>query len=431
MARTRFRRFNPWFLVVAAAGAMLLLLVLPGPDRGALEKRLARLREEAASRKLPRTVFGGAMIPGNAWEEYNLAMDDVLKLTDDPNGSILGEFASGQADEANAAIARRLAAEHGGLLDHLRLGARRENGQYPYQWAHGGAMQVPSLLASRKLANLAATQVRVLAEQGHSRQAIALALDLSVFARDVSANGTILTNLIGVAVYTTDADALRNVIRSGKLTPQELAELARNLETVDQDMPDLSAAFANQTMSIGTSIMDGFDPVSMSSPDASIAEWIGLMATGGWRYGFSRRRIAEDFLDHSEVLLTRIQKLGHMDFPDAAKDADAMETDMNASPNPVIRMSATSFRRTMQVNRETLAHLRLLRAAAIWNATGKMPMIADPFGTYLKSKEAGGHITIWSLGADGADNSGKGKWDADRAPGADIVLEVSKPPARP
>jgi hypothetical protein len=66
----------------------------------------------------------------------------------------------------------------------------------------------------------------------------------------------------------------------------------------------------------------------------------------------------------------------------------------------------------------------LLRVATHWRRTGELLDLDDPFGAKLKSAKSGEGLKLWSIGADGVDNSGTGQWKP--AAGADIVLEAKR-----
>jgi hypothetical protein len=141
-----------------------------GRQVGSDEKRIDQLKIETVSRKLPRSVLRGKLNPGNAWDEYNLALDDAVPWDDDPNGALLARFLNGDARVDRAKV-NRLIADHQQAIDHLRLGAQRSDGQYPYNWERGMTMALPSLMRIRRLANLAVAQAKVSAENGRPRDA--------------------------------------------------------------------------------------------------------------------------------------------------------------------------------------------------------------------------------------------------------------------
>jgi hypothetical protein len=423
------KRDTLWLLgIVALTGAILLIIAFAPADGESIRAQLAKLRAEAKTRRFSRSVFGAQTTPGNAWGDYQPAINQASALRGTTKGLIVYRFSLGKSSVEESKYARKVVAENGAALDLLRRGVRREDGQYPYDWESGSIADAPGFLASRMLANLAAAHAKVLSEDGHAREAMDLALDLFVFARDLSANGTTLSDGIGAAVYAVAADSIRELLLSGKLTAQDLEDLTARLETVEHDMPDQGAAFANDSLFIGHAMLR---PSSQySDPKA----WLNLMGSGGWRYR-SVSTMAENVIQTQLGYLERLQKLGPMDFASAMKEAEALEKNAAASKNPWVNQLGLHAISTVTARREALAKLRLLRAAALWSATGRVPKLADPFGTDLMAKEEDGKIIIWSAGSDGKDEGGKGAWDpgipsdAERSKtGNDIVLQLPKPP---
>jgi hypothetical protein len=113
-----------------------------------------------------------------------------------------------------------------------------------------------------------------------------------------------------------------------------------------------------------------------------------------------------------------------MDFKDAIKEANAIDTERSASANPLVRQGVPDSSRAFLAHRELIAKLRLLRAAAILKATGNMPTLADPFGGNLLMSESGGRIKLWSLGTDGVNQNGIGSWSAYPSGSGDLLLEL-------
>ena len=68
-------------LAVSAVAILLVVLVLL-PTRlerwEAIRARVTKLKAEARSRNIPRSVLRGKAIPGNAWDDYNIALNDTL-----------------------------------------------------------------------------------------------------------------------------------------------------------------------------------------------------------------------------------------------------------------------------------------------------------------------------------------------------------------
>jgi len=239
-----------------------------------------------------------------------------------------------------------------------------------------------------------------------------LLLDVSAFARDLSTNSTLLSNLIGFAVYEVTFTEFRNLIQSGNLTQKQLADLAKKLATVDHDFPTLSSALSNETLAFGLA--------TLKISGGGMRERTQF---GDWRFVISPQPTMLNAFQTRDALLKRMQDLDRMNFAAARKEADAISAEGEASPNTLVRMAMPGLSRTVAVHRETLAHLRLVRAGTEFLSAGKAPALADPFGDKLLYKKEGDKSRIWSIGRDGINQNGSGKWEAQ----PDIVLEISNP----
>ncbi len=405
-----------WLFVVLVAVALLIALAfMPvGVDkREAMTKQIAELKTEASSRTQPRSVLRGTASPGNAWDEYNLALNDAAMWSDDENGGVFLRFAKGDNDVDRGKV-ERLAAEHALALDHVRLGAQRSGGPYPYDWDRGMQMALPSLLACRRLAYLAVAQAKLEADRGRSQDGVDVLLNTDVFARDLTANAPLLTYLIGLVVYSTTFDELHDLVLSGKLTQAQLADLAKKLETVDHDFPALSSSLSAETLVFGMALS--------KASEEGLSGWFGVARQGGWRFALNPGSSMLETLEEKEEYMHRAEKLDQMNFADARKEIDLISAKAHASSNPIIRMSEPSLLKSTIAHRETLAHLRLLRAGTTFLATGETPTLADPFGGNLFYKQEARKWKVWSIGSDGTNQNGMGNWGGR----PDMVFEIPK-----
>jgi hypothetical protein len=136
---------------------------------------------------------------------------------------------------------------------------------------------------------------------------------------------------------------------------------------------------------------------------------------------FFRRSKLADAYEEKEGYLRRIEKLDQLTFADAKKEAQAIDAAAQKSFNSLVRMQSADVSKILDVHREVIAMIRLVRTAAIFHASGEIPAIADPFGDKLRFKRENGKTKIWSLGRDGTDQNGSGTWE-ESSP--DIVLEI-------
>jgi hypothetical protein len=410
------RKLFTWLFVVLV-GSVLFFALVVWPNRAGSGQTVAshvnQLKKEVSLRQLSRSVLRGEPRPGNAWDEYNLALKDTATWHDDDNGALFMRFIKGH-DASDRARVERLLAEHAPVLDHLRLGAQRSDGQYPYNWDDGARMALPSLLGCQRMASLATAEARMRTEDGQLQDAIDVLLDVSVFGRDLAANGPLLSHLVGLAVYSKAFDELQHALQSGKLTKNQLTDLAKTLMVVDHDFPAPGSSLLTETL--------GFEIAMSQGPGAQPTEWFGLVRQRGLPFALNPGKVMLEMFEERERYAYRAEELDQMRFADARKEIDAISADVAASPNTMIRGATPDFFKIIVTNREALAHLRLLQAGTILLATGQMPTIADPFGENLLYKQEGKNWKIWSIGSDAANRNGAGR-SAGR-PG--IVFEVSQ-----
>jgi hypothetical protein len=403
-----------WIFTTLAVTVLLLALALRPTRVGemqAMTNRIVELKLESRSRKMPRSVLHVKLDPGNAWEEYDIALEDAQTWSEDDSGSIFSRFLAGDTKVDRAKV-KQLVITHKEAIEHLRLGAQQSDGQYPYAWEKIPEMELPSLMGSRRLANVAVAQAKLWRENGRSQDAVDLLLDVSAFARDLSTNSTLLSDLIGFAVYEVTFAEFRELIQSGNLTQTQLADLAKKLAIVDHDFPTLSSAFSNETLAFGLATLK-----ISGEGMRSRAQF------GDWRFTIYPQPTMLNAFETKDALLKRMQTLDHMKFAAARKEADAISAEGEASPNTLVRAAMPGMSRMIVAHREPLARLRLVRAGTEFLSTGKMPVLADPFGDKLFYKQEGNKSRIWSIGRDGINQNGSGKWEAQ----PDIVLEINNP----
>jgi hypothetical protein len=240
------------------------------------------------------------------------------------------------------------------------------------------------------VSSLALAQANILARNGRPQEATELLLDVTVFARDLSANGVLLAHLIGLDIYSKTLDGLRDLILSGKMDRKNLADLAKKLETVDRDFPGMGPTMANETLAYGINLLHyiegGLPP----------EEWWTSIKEAGLSYRFFSQKMALGAFESRYDYLERSRKFDQMEFSAVMKESNAIMAEAEASWNPLLRIGLPSLPIILTKYRETQARLRLLRAAAVVLATGEVQSIPDPFGKDLSYIQKAGKLRIQS-----------------------------------
>jgi hypothetical protein len=419
------RRLTGWKLAAILLGILALIVAafslwIDSVARrrwAETEKRVHALLSEIRGRDAGRPVLRGSAVEGDAWEEYDLAIDEMQKIK--TSTMTIGEYVS-RGPKADRASIEKILAVHGAAIDHLRLGARRSRGQYPYRWEEGAAMKTPPLLRMQSLANLATCQARFLAEAGKPREAAELLLDTCQFGRDAGTNGPLISEMVALAILGVALDELRDLLQAGRLDRETLESVGRELELLDRSFPRNGHSLINDAAMAGATFLKS-GPGSIESEGGAGASLGPLFA---WRFGFSQRIMSADAFDTMLRLMNRTAELEDRPWEEARRGLEELRGEAERSKNWLVRMMIPGLLQSSRPGRERKSQLRILRVAVRWRATGEILDLDDPFGTKLRHSASGGTLKVWSLGRDGADDGGAGGWNPPI--GKDIVLEIPR-----
>jgi hypothetical protein len=418
------KRLSSWKAIGLIAGVLALLLLTYGlyihaiADRRwrDMQQSLQELRSMSDLRNGPRPVLRGTAVPGNAWEDYSPA----LTIMKSAPTSVLRESVD-RTPKADRAKLEAALATHGKALDGLRKGAMRADGIYRLKWEEGFSADIPGLLQSQNLTNLAVCRSRLLIEEGKSREAAELLLDTCQFAHDLGYNQMLISEMISLALYGIALEELRDLVLHGNLSGADLAEIARELEILDRSFPKNGDSMLNEAMLAGYHFLkaDGSPRELYSGVDGSL-EWDYFV----WRSLLPQRLIGADAFFTELDYMKRFAEADEQSWGTSQAVVLKSQAEMVKLKNPVSRVLLPGLTSSSQAGRDRRTQLRLLRIAAQYRATGEILELEDPFGAKLLSSVYGGTLKVWSVGKDGVDDGGKGQWKPDRGP--DIVLDVDK-----
>jgi hypothetical protein len=417
------RKRRPWKIVgiigAALAGILIVfytcLFILGARRWGVMEKKTRELLVECRARNTARPVLRAQGVPGSAWEEYNLALESMISLKGSETPIVEYVIRGPKADRA---AVKKILEEHLGALDHLRKGAARLDGIYPMAWEDAYAAKLPGLVSCQRLANLAVIRARFLAEEGKPREAAELILDTAQFARDVGFNQCLISEMISIAIYGVAFEDLRDLILSGKLSHDDLVEVERELEILDRSFIKTGHSLMNEAMGAGFGFLK-----TASSNDGELL--LGLDTPSMILWFFVPKRLAyADAFESGLEILRRCADTDDRPWAETDKVGKEINAQAEQLRNPLSRIMIPGLASTSRAERERRAHLRLLRAAAHFRATGEIQELEDPLGTKLRTSKSGDHLKIWSVGRNGSDEGGSGTWKPTAE--KDIVLEVDR-----
>jgi hypothetical protein len=409
------RRSRRKVLGVVALTAVLALAALAvslrvGIDRRweAFERELGDMLAQVNDRAPRRTPHEDARHPGNAWDDY-LALRTIVPNWSGTELNILYHYAA-RSDQSDSAAALLLLSATTGFTDLLSRGARRKECRYPFPEEERRWPRLPEdhfQHVAARAALVARSRARALLDEGKTREAVDLLLDLAVFGRDLADRSFDTDTMDGFGALDHALRGLQTLVISGRLRAEELLVLDRRLKALDDDWPDHDVALRSDLLGVGLLL-------------------VREDRAGGSMHEFSRRpRIRRHWRTFASTRLRALETFGEVRdrirrvidasrLPLEAGDPiiQAIDLEMRDSEDPlwglcynVGRLSSIRYQR---------CRLRLFRLAVHGRATGELLKLEDPMGGLLKIAETGNALRVWR-----EDASGK------PAPNLELIVERS------
>lgn len=407
------RRFLTWRIAAVALalllwGASALLIGWLADARwAAMKTEWHRLLEEARSRDRSRPALRGDAPAGNAWDDYAVAIREVRTLYELESSAPRNFLESGSG--ADRTLVEKLLARHASIIDAVRRGASRTDASLGLEWKEG-ALTIPSRYGTATVARMAVCQARFLAERGLVRDAMELLVDTCRFAGDLD----------HVEDMEPEFRELNSMIASGLLGREELEQLGRELEILDRGFPRRGHRVFLDVVALGSLLI--------KTGAAVTPQLVGLGADPEdalWRFGYSGRLMKTDAFAVTVNAVRRLIEADERPWLEAKELLQQLTSELGASPNPIARTAPDELLRSDLSHRGHLAQLRLIRMAARYRATGELLDLPDPFGDKLHNRLTEDALKIWSVGAEGKDHGGIGRFSLD-GEGQDILLEVRR-----
>ncbi len=360
-------------------------------------RRIAKERLAAARAAAPRPVLrGGDPDPGSAWDHYPAAVNACKLLG--TRADWLGWHLDGTKDWNGEPVRPRAAAiveERLAAIDALRRGVRCGRGMRVRDWESGLAVCSGSISGEGafRLSRAASCRALFLADEGRAGEAAELLLDTLQFARDIGEDADFYDGVASREAYKPAFLALRHLLLSGRLTPGELAQIARELEIIDRGFTTRTETVTNQLRIVLAEWMR-----------EAWADWLSAQGVPGRlpAYGFSMRFMAADAIPIVDDLVRRGVEASRPPWPEARLRLAALSAEAKASSNPLVAaLDWPGGPALWAQDLEVRAELRLLRAAAHRLSAGAWPELDDPFGAKLRSDAR----SAWSVGPDGVDGT--------------------------
>jgi hypothetical protein len=298
-------------------------------------------------------------------------------------------------------------------VERFRKGARRTDGQYPWDWSRFPEEAMVSLSHSMRLADFMLAQARVDAESGRARLGAEFALDVVRFWQDCSFNVIPLGTAVSIAGARRGLDLIRWELMTGILKTEDFPELERQMEVLDRTMPKFGPALKNNQAFVARLLAGG-----------SAFDSAGYLGGPRWRYGFSPRLQVAAWYSHLARDTESLVDCDRMTWAEETAAWARFESDRGVADVSPQLATAVVFKSFSSSLRQLRARLRLLRLVLHRRTSGAWLDLEDPLGGRLKHEETETLLRVWSLGPDAVDHQGRGTWECSDQ--RNLVLEVPK-----
>ena len=424
--------------IVLVLLAGLILLMLAGVEWtltrrwNALESGIRELIADEASRDARRPVAAGGSIPGNAWDDYLKALEEVAAR---PATSMSGPtlFLARAASADREWVEGEVAAFEK-ALGHLSQGARKAEARIPLRWEGEALVPHSGEGLLRRLAEIAVCKARLLRERGDARAAADLLLETAQLGRDGACGTSTEMEWESLRALETVFTEMSDLLVSRAPKAADLAVLDQGLRAIDQTLASDGRPLLNDVAFLGTFLLRG-DP--FIEADSVYRQRRPVLPGPGHLY--SMRLLKSDAFQRWRVAARAYAAAGSGAWAESKGVFDRIVNLLERAPeNPIVnRLTPPS----LETHRARKAQLGLLLMAVGFLREGQVGSHVDPFGPPPEpflSRIQGGRLRVWSRGPNGVDDEGR---VADRpvntlgqttiigpALGAadDIVLEVER-----
>jgi hypothetical protein len=420
------RRLRSWKIV----GSLLLLLaviavsfwawVLAAADRrwAYIERQVRETMAAADHRGGPRPTIAPNPAPGDAWDEYRLALSkiEMIRASDEHLWKLLEKPGVSKEIPLWAELAKMAPP----ALTHLGNGVRMAEARPTISWEFNGFGSHGPSEKLVKLGMVALCMARVETSSGNTDRAVDRILEVMMFGRDVADINDRDSVSSGMFLLIKAADELRALLQSRALPHGALLAIQRALEVVEQGLPREGSDLRNTVAQLvgqrfrGHSLFEAFDRIKLGA--------VGPVRAG-WRSCFSTRLHEAEAVERWFEVVSIHEKGLPRSWKQARELEGVSQRMLYRSPGNGIAEQFIMFVNDFSLHRETITRLRLLRMAARYLADGAMTMLEDPFGDQMKYSADESCHKMYSVGINGADDGGTGTWSG-WCP--DIVLELKR-----
>jgi len=401
-SRWRIRKASILLLAsafVITSCAAISIISIRDQQWSALVVRVDELYAKAADHASVRLSYGSELLPGNAWDDYLQALSTSAhsppaRITERIVPFLQRDPASSRADVES------LVSSYSSSIELVSMGIRRQEAFSSRLKLLRNEMDFPSFgFGLQNIGVLCIAKARLLADAGHTREALDLLTELCLFSRDTAQTSLGSDGGSGFAMMLAVLRELRDMVQSRELAITDLRNLEFRLRLLDDNFPDYGRDLENDLLRLGLLLIreDRDDEAHLSLSGSE-------RVRRRWQYFFSSRLQAANTFSSADILIKKALNARTLPWAEEHGAVQAVYREAQDSRDSLILANLHSLL-CCQVAHTVRAALRLVLLGANYRATGEILEIDDPFGGRIQSSGFGGSLTAWHKDLFGRDSA--------------------------
>ncbi|MEM1452186.1 MAG: hypothetical protein AAGI22_23975 [Planctomycetota bacterium] len=347
--------------------------------------QLDAMEAERLARPTEREALYGETTEGLAWDHYWRALAAIEELEDLRER---GFRATRPENDAQRRDRDALVAESAGALAHLSRGAHARDAASSSDFRRGTDNPIPKLVTSRALAWIACAKLRMHAGQDGELEGLRAVLDAQQYARDLTCSPVVIEELIGMSLLVPECVQHFVETRGHTLSDDAKRKWLSALDQLAAGIPTETHALLGDVEQIGRSFRVHEERTSSWAASMSIEP--------GWRYGFSWRVAAADYVDRGAEWADDFMSLQRRPWAEMYASLRALSLAAGEDPNPLVEIAFPKLESIAGARLENLAELSFLRHALALQLGEEPCELIDPHGNGVTVTRVDDHLRIES-----------------------------------
>ncbi|MEM9380099.1 MAG: hypothetical protein AAGB93_09150 [Planctomycetota bacterium] len=385
------KRILPHLVIAAFTGVVVAgVVVRQNVERNwrSMLVTLEELRAERLGRPALRDALHGATRDEQAWPHYERALAVLASIDEARDRCLAAPRATSEEERAERDA---LLAEAEAMFPHLARGAHARDARTAHAVDDGLPVKIQRLFDVSSVCELSVAHAIQRLERGQDLDAVAALLDAQQLARDLAVSPVLIEEMIGLSQLVPTG--MEEWLAAGGLNAMSTSSVGVWLDGLDAlraSLPSSSRAIVSEVEMFGREVL-------RQSEATGRLDWDGALEGAPlWRYGFSWRGAAADYVVRATDLARQVERAFDDGPLEVVARLEGLERIAGADQNPIYAVATPKIASAGRARIWQLARLDFLRHALALRLQRPTDLPEDPFGTGVRVEQDEDGIRVWA-----------------------------------